>query len=98
MEPLPDAGRLPIAEAPPAGRAAPAAEFLGQQPPRAPGPEHEDDAAEGGAIRDAGAAASRLRGFFGQQRLDGFPEVVGDKGVAHSGDVVRRPLGFCNAL
>ena len=52
VQPLPDAGRLPVAQPPPAGRAAPAAQLLGQQPPRRAGAQDEDDAAERGAVGD----------------------------------------------
>jgi hypothetical protein len=77
---LPDAGGLPVAQASPAGRAAPAAQFLRQQPPRASRPEDEDDASEGEALRDARTTTFRLRRVLGQQRFDGFPEGIGDKG------------------
>jgi hypothetical protein len=79
MQPLPHAGFLPIAQPPPAGRAAAASECFGHEPPGAPRPQHEDDATQRGAIRDAGTATFGLGRFLGQQRFDGLPEVVGDK-------------------
>ena len=91
---LPDAGRLPVAQPAPAGRAAAAAQLLGQQPPRAAGPEDEDDAGEGGAVRDAGAAALGLRRLLGQERFDGLPEVVGDEGFVLHGPDDAMPAGY----
>jgi hypothetical protein len=58
---LPDASVLPVAQSPPAGPAAAAAHLFWQQAPRVAGAEDEHDAAEGGAVGDARAAALRLR-------------------------------------
>ncbi len=44
MQRLPDPGPLPVAESPPAGAPAPAAEHARERVPRAPGLEDEDDA------------------------------------------------------
>jgi hypothetical protein len=79
MQPLPDTNRLPIPQPSPASRATAAAQLLRQQAPWAPGPQDEDDATERGASRDAGATARGLQRLMGQQRLDGLPEVVGNK-------------------
>ncbi len=94
VQPLPDAGVLPVAQAAPAGDAAAAAQLLRQQPPRAAGAQDEDDAAQGGTVGDAGAAALGLGRFLRQQRLDGFPEIVGDKGVLLHGQKDATPIGF----
>ena len=51
VQPLPDAGFLPVAQPSPAGRATAAAQLLREQPPRAAGAQDEDDAAEGGTVR-----------------------------------------------
>ena len=80
MQPLPDAGFLPVAQAPPAGGAAATPQLSWQQPPRASGPQDEDDAAEGGTIRDPRAATLWLWRLLWQQRFEGFPEDVGDQG------------------
>jgi hypothetical protein len=42
--------------------------------------EHEDDAGEGGAVRDPWAATLGLGRFLRQERFDGFPEIVWDQG------------------
>ena len=84
---LADAGRLPVAKPSPLGRAAAAAQFLRQQAPRAASAEDEDVAGGGGAVRRSRPAALGLRRFFGQERLDGPPEIVGDEGfVLHGTD------------
>jgi hypothetical protein len=79
MQPLPDAKLLPIPQPPPAGRAAAATQFLGEQSPWAPGPQDEDDAAKGGAIGDTRASPFRLGRLVRQQGFDGFPQIVGNK-------------------
>jgi hypothetical protein len=79
MEPLPDPSLLPVAQAPPAGGAASTPQRFGQQSPRTAGPQDEDDAAESRAIRKPRTPPLRLGRLLGQQGLDGFPEVVGDK-------------------
>jgi len=63
METIPHAGALPIPQAPPAGHATAAAQFLRQQFPGDAALQHEEDAGQGGAIRKTGAAAFRL-GWF----------------------------------
>ncbi len=93
VQPLPDAGRLPVAQPPPAGDAAAAAQLPRQQPPRAAGAQHEDDAAEGGTVGNAGTAALGLGRLLRQERLDGFPEIVGDKGRVLHGPDMPRPRG-----
>jgi hypothetical protein len=58
MELLPHAGVLPVAQAPPAGDRAAAADLVGgQQPPGDAGAQLVDDAGQRGAVIDAGAAA-----------------------------------------
>jgi hypothetical protein len=79
MKPLPNARHLPVSQPSPAGRAAPASERLGYEPPRGPRPQYKDDPAEGNSIRDARTTTFRLGRPLGQQRFDGFSEVVGDK-------------------
>ena len=84
MQSFPDARFLPVPQASPAGRSAAATQFLGQQTPRAASSQDEDNAGEDGAISDTRATALRLRRLLREQRLDSFPEVVGDKRFAHS--------------
>jgi hypothetical protein len=57
----------------------------------------EDDATEGSTVRGTWAAALRLRRLPRQQRFDGFPEIIGDKGCSvygapscHSVPVLQR--------
>jgi len=55
MELLPDAGALPVTQAPPAGDRAAAAELAGgQQPPWDAGVQLVDDAGQAGAVIGAG--------------------------------------------
>ena len=65
MQPFPDARFLPVPQASPAGRATATAQLLGEQPPRAAGAEDEDDAPEGGTIRDTRATAFGFGRLFG---------------------------------
>jgi hypothetical protein len=64
MQPLPNAGVLPVTEPPPAGRAASTAQLLEQQLPGATGADEEDDPAKGGPVGNAEPAASWLRRFI----------------------------------
>jgi hypothetical protein len=98
VQAFPDAGRLPVPQPPPAGRAAATAQLLRQEPPGTPRPEDEDDAAEGRTVWDPRPAAIRLRWLLRQQGFDGFPEIVGNKGLAHGAEASGRPVGFCNTL
>ena len=52
---------LPVAQAPPAGHAGAAAHFLGQHFPGDAGLQHEEDAGQTGAVRDAGSTTLGLR-------------------------------------
>jgi hypothetical protein len=79
VQPLPDAGFLPVPQSSPARGPATAAELPREEPPGAAGAQDEDDASEDSAVGDAWAAALGLGWHPRQQRLDGFPEVVGDK-------------------
>jgi len=78
MQGLPDAGLMPITQAPPAGHAATAAQFTGQVFPADAGPEHKKDAGECLAVIDwlssGEAEPARLR--WRQQRFDTVPEFV----------------------
>jgi hypothetical protein len=57
MQPLPDAGALPVAQPPPAGDRAAAAELVDrQQPSGDAGAQLVDDAGQAGAVVDAGPA------------------------------------------
>ena len=95
MEPLPHAGLLPLAQPSPAGRPTAAAQLLREQPPGTTRAQDEDDAGESSAVRDTGAATLGLRELRGQQGFNGFPEIVGDQGLAHSNDASCHPhAGF----
>ena len=89
MKALPDACGLPVAKPPPTGRPAPAPEFVREESPRAARSEDEDDPAERRTIRDTWATALRLRRLLQEQRLDGFPEVVGNKQGIHDTEASR---------
>jgi hypothetical protein len=67
VQTLPDPGALPVAQPPPAGDRAAAAELTGgQQPPGDAGAQLEDDAGQAGALVDAGSAA--VAGWWGGQQ------------------------------
>jgi hypothetical protein len=84
MELLPDAGLLPVAQPPPAGHAAAAAQLLGrQQPPGHAGPQHVDDPAQHRPVPDPGPATLGMGPLGRQQRLDGRPDLVGDELLGH---------------
>ena len=46
--------------------------------------EDEQDASEGGAVVDTGPAALRFGRLFGQQRLDHFPQSIGEEFFSHT--------------
>jgi hypothetical protein len=83
VQPPPNLSLLPFTQSPPASRAAPTARLLRQLSPWTPGAYGEVDATEGGPIRNARSASLRLQRLLWQQRLDCFPEFVGDYGLAH---------------
>ncbi len=98
MQLLPDAGLLPVAQPPPAGRPAAAAELGGQHPPGAAGPQDEDDAGQRDAVRHAGSAALGLGRLYGKEGFDRLPEVVGDQRLVLHGPDDAMPAGYCNVL
>ena len=82
MQPLPDAGCLPIPHSPPTGRAAATTQLLREQAPRAARSKHEDDPTERGAVGDTRATTpqfQRLLRLLWQQRFNSFPQGVRDK-------------------
>jgi hypothetical protein len=79
VQPLPDAGCLPIAQSSPTGGPTATAQLLRQEPPRAASPQREDDAAEGRAVRDPRATTVGLRRLFREQGFDSLPELIRDK-------------------
>jgi hypothetical protein len=86
-QPLEHPGVGPLAEAPPAGRHAAAAELAHrQQRPRGRGAGHEHDRGHAGPIRHgAGRATAGVGGWGWQQRLDALPQRVGQELVGQSG-------------
>ena len=96
MQPLPHARLVPFLEASPAGHAASTAHLLGQHLPGYAALEDEQNAAEGCAVVDAWPAAVRLWGLFGQQRLDHFPQFIGNEFSSHT--FTLPTAGFCYAL
>ena len=74
---IPDAGRLPVAQAVPTGHAAAAAHLLRQILPGQAGLEDKDDPGQDFAIVQEGASAFGLRGMRRDQRSNQFPEFVG---------------------
>ena len=80
VQPLPDPGCLPIPQPSPASGPTAAAQFVREQPPRAAGSQHEHDARQSSAIREARAATFRFRRLMWQQGLDRFPKGVRNQG------------------
>jgi hypothetical protein len=81
---LPHPDGLPVAQPPPAGHAAAAAQLLGrQQPPGHPSPQHIDDPAQHCPVPDSGPTALGMGRLGWQQRLDGRPELVRDQLLSH---------------
>jgi hypothetical protein len=90
MEPVPDPGLLPVAQPPPAGDARTAAHLRRQQLPRDAASEHEENAGEGGPVRDARPPAPGLGWLRRQQRFNDGPQLVGQQEFAHPPTVPRR--------
>ena len=82
---VPDPGRLPVAQAPPAGHARAAAQLLGQHLPGDAGLEHEDDAGQGrrGPARAGGRPWAWAAPAAAAARS--IPQLVADQGLAHAG-------------
>src|SRR5215203_2716014 len=96
MEPLPHARLVPFLEASPTGHARAAAHFLRQHLPGYAALQDEQDAGESCPVVDAWPAALGLRRIFRQQRLDHFPQFIGDEFFSHTLNLPT--AGFCYAL
>ena len=70
VDQIPNTGLLPIAQASPTGHSRAAAQFLRQHLPRNPASQHEKDAGETHAIRDARPSTFWSRRLNRQERLD----------------------------
>src|SRR5215211_3628894 len=85
VEALPHAGALPVAQPPPASDRATTTQLPGgQQPPGDAGAQLIHDAGQCGAIVDARPAAVAAW-WWGRQRLDRLPELLGHKGFGRDG-------------
>jgi hypothetical protein len=89
---VPDTILLPVAQASPARHARSAAQFLGKHLPRNPATQHEQDAHQAGAIRDARASTARSQRWNRQQRFDQIPQCIGQQHDSHTRTLVR-PYG-----
>jgi hypothetical protein len=78
MQPFPHARRLPIPQPAPARHSTATAQFLGQHLPGDATLEDEEDAGEGGAIRDAVPPALGLGPLGRQERRNQCPQRVTD--------------------
>jgi hypothetical protein len=83
LDPVPDAGRLPVAQAIPTGHAATAAHLLRQVLPGDAGLEDEDDPGEDLAIVEEGAPAFGLGRMRWDEGLDELPEFVREEWLGH---------------
>ena len=96
MQPLPDAGLLPVAQPPPAGHARAAAQLPRQLLPGDAGLEHEHDALERPPIRDARTAGPACTAGLGgrDQRLDEGPHssLISRSGGEDAGDDMAERL------
>jgi hypothetical protein len=79
MQPLPHTRLVPFLEPTPTGHARAAAYLLRQHLPGYAALQDEQDAGEGGAVVDSGPTAFGLGRLLGQQRLDHFPQFIGDE-------------------
>jgi hypothetical protein len=83
VELLPDARRLPLAQAVEQGHPA-AAHLRREVLPREAGLQDEQDAAQAHAVGDPRVPALGARLVHRQQRLDDRPQRVGDKDLGHA--------------
>ena len=84
LEPLPDAGAVPIAQPSPAGDAASAAHFLREHLPGDAALQDEDDARQAGPVGHRRTPALGLRSLPWEQRLDDLPQLVGYQWSSHA--------------
>ncbi len=97
MQRLPDPGPLPVAESPPAGTPAPAAERAGERVPAAAGLQHEHDPAQRATIGQPRPPALAVRRAWREERRDQRPQVVGDERFyIHSRETTHPPQRLCN--
>ena len=92
MHQIPDPFLLPVAQASPTRHARPAAQFLRQHLLRNPAAQHEENAREARAIRDARPSTVRSRWWNGQERFDEIPQCVGQQHGGHNRRRYRAPL------
>src|SRR5437870_3717652 len=98
---LPDAFALPVPQPAPAGHAGAAAHLLREHLPGDAALQDEDNAGQAGAVvHRRSAAFTGLSPVARQERLDDFPQFVGDKGASHGAPPVgdNYPLLFYGAL
>jgi hypothetical protein len=84
MQPLPYTRFVPIVEPTPTRHARAASHLLRQHLPGDAALENKQDAGEGSAVVDTGSAAVGLGWLFGQQRLDHFPQFIGNEFLSHT--------------
>lgn len=83
MQTIPDAGSLPLPQAPPAGHATAEAELLRQVFRGDAGHQNEEDAVEGGTVVAPRSAALGRRLGRRQQWLKVLPKLLADQGSFH---------------
>ncbi len=93
MQLFPHARLVPFLEPTPTRHARAAAHLLGQHLPGYAALQDEQDAGEGGAVVDSGSTAFGLGRLLGQQRLDHFPQFIGDEFLSHT--FTLPATGFC---
>lgn len=84
MQARPNAGVLPVAQPAPAGHAGPAAHLTRQHLPGDAGPQHEQDAAERGAVGHPRPAAPGAWRGWRQQGRDLGPQRLGNERSGHA--------------
>jgi hypothetical protein len=76
---LPQPGRLPVSQPPPARHTRAASHLTRQHLPGNARAEHEENAGERGAVQNARPPTTRFRRLRGKQGLDDGPEIIGNK-------------------
>jgi hypothetical protein len=84
MQAVPDAGRGPVAQPPPAGHPAATAHLLGQVLPGDAGLQHKQDPRQRRPVRHARPASLRFGGLRREQRRDVIPQFIRDKQLRHA--------------
>lgn len=101
MQPLLDAGQLPVPQSAPAGDARATSHLQRQHAPGNAAPQDKPGPGQGGTVWDPRLPASCGPGRWRQKRFDDGPEGIGDKRGGHNPPIQQPEFArkeFCNAL